>query len=141
MKAQSIITIVGLGTIGCSGMTTPVHPPPEPIPFDDPPPLGEEISHEQLRSHTVLLNPQVNGKVAYRAKGRCFVHGEFEEPPTSVVPPPVEYITCPQGLLDHKWEACPGGTVRSDEHRRACSCDQFGNPPPPARVMTCPEAD
>jgi len=139
MKTRSIITVVGLGTLGCTGLAQPEAPPPEPIPYDNPPPLGKEVGPDTLRTHTKTLNPRVDGKPAYRSKGRCFVHGEFDEPPTSVMPPPREYIPCPPGLLDNTWEACPGGTVRTDDDRTRCSCDQFGNPPPPARYMECPK--
>ena len=77
----------------------------------------------------------------YRAGGRCFVHGEYPEPPTSWQPPIRDYVECPPELLDHKWEACPGGTVRITEAGDDCLCSQDGNPPPPSRAMVCPDVE
>ena len=45
----------------------------------------------------------------------------------------------PEEMLDDKWEACPGGTVRVTDAGKPCLCAMDGNPPPPDRFMKCPK--
>ena len=137
---RTIVTIVGLGALGCSGVgLIPKAPPPEPLTFATPPPLGKQVPRDQRDKFTETVNPRSAGRTVYRGGGQCWVHGEFDEPPTSVQPPPRDYLVCPEEMLDDKWEACPGGTVRVTDAGKPCLCAMDGNPPPPDRFMKCPK--
>lgn len=138
---RRIVAIVGVGTLACTGVAGDLVKP-DPLPYEEPPPLGKPIPGSQTSKYTRTLNPVIPGRGrAYRAQGMCFVHGDFEEPPRSWQPPPRETIPCPDELKDGKWEACPGGTVQITEDGKDCLCGMDGNPPPPARSMVCPDVE
>jgi len=137
MARRTIVTVVGLSALSCTGMA--LTPAPDPLPFDDPPPLGKEVPYDKQDKFTKTLNKRVDNETIYRGNGRCWYHGDFDEPPSSWEPPPHVAVECPVGMLGHKWEACKGGTVRITDKGNACLCSMDGNPPPPDRLMKCPE--
>lgn len=71
----------------------------------------------------------------------CFVELPFPTPPTSVVPPPTQSVSCPEPMkTDPAWAACSGGTIylARDGESGPCTCWFFGNPPPEPTSVACP---
>lgn len=80
-----------------------------------------------------------DGKTVYRHDRGCYMHGEFDEPPTSWVPPPIEEVDCPPVMRSAHWSFCVGGTLQANADGSACLCRMDGNPPPPPHLQDCPK--
>jgi hypothetical protein len=78
------------------------------------------------------------GKEIYRHDQGCYFHGEFDERPTSWVPPPRESVACPPMMRAAAWSFCTGGTLSANPDGSECLCSLDGNPPPPPHLQDCP---
>lgn len=128
-----------LTATACAGVGTP---PEEPT--HNPPPIRETSwSYPKApfeKGRDLMLRDDQSRQI-FGGNGNCWIELPFETPPTSVVPPPTQQVTCPDPMTkDAAWSACSGGTIylARDGEEGPCTCYFFGNPPPAPTAVACP---
>lgn len=93
--------------------------------------------------HYPALNPKdTQGRLVFAAlDDSCWVKLPPQQPPrgvTGMTATEKEEVDCPLGMDDAAWDECDS-TMLIDEKTQKCFCfANFGNPPPPEYVVTCP---
>lgn len=131
-----------LTATACAGVGSPSDGPEGPT--RNPPPLRETSWSYPKPPFTPgqgLMLRDDQGREIFGGSGNCWIQLPFETPPTSVVPPPTEAVSCPEPMrTDPAWAGCAGGTIylARDGESGPCTCYFFGNPPPAPTAVACP---